>query len=184
MKDKETKTTTSPSRFLKGKPEGRGGWQAFSLHSGVRTERCTGPHVSHFNLKLGGKKTEINNIGWRICQRVKRTPFEAVLVPDLRDGVAEGWEGGVPYFTQNRGSNWVRKIFWRVGKVLKSGVSDTGLFCTSENEAPSYHAKPVTQKRLSKFSHKQKQFSVWIYIAAYLAVKGVITSRSAWPSSE
>ena len=67
---------------------------------------------------------------------------------------------------------------------MKSGVSDTGWFYTSENEAPSYHAKPVTQRRLSKFSHKQKQFSVWIYIAAYLADKGVITSRSAWPSSE
>ena len=97
------------------------------------------------------------------------------------------WRQGTPpnlSYSKPRLKLSKRKIFWRVSKVLKSGVSDTGWFYTSENEAPSYHAKPVTQRRSSKFSHKQKQFSVWIYIAAYLADKGVITSRSAWPSSE
>ena len=87
------KNNNKPLPFSKRKARGTR-WLT-TLPSDLRSERCTGPHVSHFNLKLGGKKTEINNRGWRICQRVKRTPFEAVLVPDLKDGVAEGWEGGV-----------------------------------------------------------------------------------------
>lgn len=37
-----------------------------------------------------------------------------------------------------------------MGKVLKSGVSDTGWFYTSENEAPSYHAKPGHLKAIVK----------------------------------